>query len=45
MSVIISKPLVTLGNSSKAQLKKEAKQWVKKAKKDSKRWNKMLNNQ
>lgn len=33
---------VVLTNSNKNQLKKEAAQWVAKAKKDSKRWNAIL---
>lgn len=40
-----STTLVRLGNSSKAQLKKEANQLVVQAKKDSKNWNKMFSQQ
>lgn len=41
----INTPLVKLGNSSKAQLKKDAAKWVVQARKDSKNWNKMFNEQ
>lgn len=37
-----SKPLIVLGNSSKEQLKSEAKQWIKEAQKESKNWGKIF---
>ncbi len=39
---IVNKPIISLGNSSKKQLKIEAKSWVKEAQKESKIWENYL---
>ncbi len=38
----LNKPLIVLGNSSREQLKYEAKQWIKEAQKESKNWGKIF---
>ncbi|MCF7964162.1 MAG: hypothetical protein K9L79_01345 [Methylobacter tundripaludum] len=40
--IYLSEPLIVLGNSSKEQLKSEAKQWIKEAQKESKSWGKIF---
>lgn len=35
-------PKITLGNSSQTQLKREAKEWLAEAKKESSTWNKVF---
>lgn len=37
------KSVVSVKNNNKQQLKKEAEEWVVQAKKDSKKWNEMIN--